>query len=490
MWISYGEGDNNLNNFNEFNISEYILTAIDKLGFKNPSKVQIEVIPRALLGKDLIVKAQTGSGKTAAFGIPICEKINLEERKPQALVLTPTRELCVQVKEDISNLGRLKRVKCTAIFGKQPYEAQVTSLKQRTHVIVGTPGRTLDHIERGTLDLSEIKYLIIDEADEMLKLGFIEQVEAIIDKVSDDRITMLFSATIPEEVEAICKKYMKEPEIVEIPSSKITADNIKHIYYEIDETRKFDLLLDIFYAENTKSGIIFCSTKDRVGNITSRLKKHGIPCEALHGGMLQNDRLAVINAFRRGEFMFLITTDVAARGIDIQEITHIINYDVPMEKERYVHRTGRTARAGEKGAAITLVSHNEYRFFDAVEQYIGFKIEKKSLPSMEEIELSKEAFLNSIKAKPKLKKSKSANLNVDITKIYLGAGKKKKIRSMDIVGTITSIEGITAEDIGIIDIQDNISYVDILNGKGLIVIDALKHKKIKGKTVKVQKAEK
>ena len=479
-----------MNNFNEFNLSEDILTAIDKLGYKIPSKVQSEVIPRALQGVDLIAKANTGSGKTAAFGIPICERINLEERKPQALVLTPTRELCVQVKEDISNLGRLRRVKCTAIFGKQPYEAQATALKQRTHVIVGTPGRTLDHIERGTMDLSKIKYLIIDEADEMLKLGFIEQVEAIINRVNKDRITMLFSATIPEEIMGICEKHMRKPEIVEIASSKITADNIKHVYYEIEESRKFDLLLDIFYVENPKSGIIFCSTKDKVGNITSRLKKQGIPCDALHGGMLQNERLSTINRFRRGEFMFLVTTDVAARGLDIQEITHIINYDVPMEKERYVHRTGRTARAGEKGAAITLVSHNEYRFFDAVEQYIGFKIENKELPTMEEILLSKDAFLNSIKAKPKLKKSKSADLNVDITKIYLGAGKKKKIRPVDIVGTITSIEGITPEDIGIIDIQDNISYVDILNRKGLIVLEALKYKKIKGKTVKAQKAEK
>jgi ATP-dependent RNA helicase DeaD len=479
-----------LNNFSEFSIGEDILNAIDKLGYKNPTKVQREVIPFALQGRDLIVKSQTGSGKTAAFGIPICEKINLEERKPQVLVLTPTRELCVQVKEDIGNLGRLKRVKCVAIFGKQPYEAQVTTLKQRTHVIVGTPGRTLDHIERGSIDLSEIKYFVIDEADEMLKLGFIEQVEAIINRLNKDRVTMLFSATIPEEIGAICEKYMRDPKIVEVSSSKITADNIKHVYYETDETKKFDLLLKILYADNPKSGIIFCSTKDRVGNVTSRLKKHEIPCASLHGGMLQNDRLDTINRFRRGEFMFLVTTDVAARGIDVQNITHIINYDVPMEKERYVHRTGRTARAGEKGAAITLVSRNEFKFFNAVEEYIGFKIDRGEFPSDEEMMISKEAFLNSIKAKPKLKISKSAELNKDITKIYLGAGKKKKIRAGDVVGTITSIEGITAEDIGIIDIQDSFSYVDILNKKGLIVMDALKHKKMKGKTVKVQKAEK
>jgi len=481
-----------LNNFkfSDFAIGDDILNAIDKLGFKNPSKVQQEVIPLALKGRDLIVKSQTGSGKTAAFGIPICEKINIEERKPQVLILTPTRELCVQVKEDISNLGRLKRIKCAAIFGKQPYEAQVRALKQRTHIIVGTPGRTLDHLERGSVDFTGIKYFIIDEADEMLKLGFIEQVEAIINKININRITMLFSATIPQVIGNICNKYMIDPLILEIDSSKITADNITHVYYEIDETKKYDLLLKILYFENPKSGIIFCSTKERVGNITSRLKKQHIPCEALHGGMLQNDRLSTIDRFRRGEFMFLVTTDVAARGIDIENITHIINYDVPMEKERYVHRIGRTARAGENGMAVTFVSKNEAKFFSAVEEYIGFKIDKVEIPTEEAVMISKEAFLNSINSKPKLKKSKSAELNKSITKIYIGAGKKKKIRPVDIVGTITSIEGISPEDIGIIDIQENFSYVDILNKKGLIVIDALKHKTLKGKTVRVQKAEK
>jgi ATP-dependent RNA helicase DeaD len=477
-------------NFRDFGLDKSILDAIDKLGYTKPSEVQEQVVPLALKGKDLIVKSQTGSGKTAAFGIPVCEKLDIEERRPQVLVLTPTRELCVQVKDDISNLGRFKKVKCAAIFGKQPYADQVRALKQRTHVVVGTPGRTMDHIERGTLDLTGIKYFIIDEADEMLKMGFIDQVEAIIKSLPKDKVTMLFSATMPHEIGRICDQYMKDPQTVEISPENVTAENIRHIFFWAEEDKKFSMLLKLLYSENPESGIIFLSTKDRVGHLAGRLKKHDIPCEMLHGGMLQNERLDVINRFRRGEFMFLVTTDVAARGIDIENISLIVNYDVPMERERYVHRIGRTARAGSKGTAVTLVSTREEKFLRAVEEYIGARLEKGEHPTEEQITKGKEAFLERIKSRPKLKTLKGAELNKDITKIYLGAGKKKKMRPGDIVGAITSIPDVTVEDIGIIDIQETHSYVDIMNKKGLKVIDGLKKKTIKGKIIKVQKAEK
>jgi len=476
--------------FRDFGLDRSILDAIDKLGYREPSKVQQEVIPLALKGTDLIVKSQTGSGKTAAFGIPVCQALDIEERRPQALVLTPTRELCVQVKDDISNIGRLRKVRCAAVFGKQPYEDQVRTLKQRTHAVVGTPGRTLDHIERGTLDLTGIKYFIIDEADEMLKMGFIEQVEAIINALPKDRVTMLFSATLPQEIDAICRKYMRNPETVEISSETVTAQNVRHVCYRAEEEQKFRVLMDVFYLENPESGIIFLSTKDRAGMIASRLRKQGLTCEALHGGMLQNQRLDVINRFRRGEFMFLVTTDVAARGIDVENISLIVNYDVPMERERYVHRIGRTARAGGKGTAVTLASHGEERFLRQVEEYIGFELERAEQPTQEEVAKAKDAFLERVKDRPKLKKAKGAELAKDITKIYLGAGKKKKIRPGDIVGAITSIPDVTVEDIGIIDIQDSHSYVDIMNRKGMKVIEGLRERTIKGKAVKVQKAEK
>jgi superfamily II DNA/RNA helicase len=476
--------------FKGFGLDKSILDAIDKLGYREPSKVQQEVIPLALKGADLVVKSQTGSGKTAAFAVPVCQSLDIEERRPQALVLTPTRELCVQVKDDISNIGRLRKVRCAAVFGKQPYEDQVRTLKQRTHAVVGTPGRTLDHIERGTLDLTGIKYFIIDEADEMLKMGFIDQVEAIINALPKERVTMLFSATLPQEIDAICRKYMNDPVTVEVSPETVTAQNVRHVCYRAEEEKKFGLLMDVFYLENPESGIIFLSTKDRAGMIASRLRKQGLTCEALHGGMLQNQRLDVINRFRRGEFMFLVTTDVAARGIDVENISLIVNYDVPMERERYVHRIGRTARAGGKGTAVTLASHGEERFLRQVEEYIGFEIEKAVRPTQEEVANAKDAFLERVKDRPKLKKVKGAEVGRDITKIYIGAGKKKKIRPGDIVGAITSIPGVTVDDIGIIDIQESHSYVDIMNRKGMAVIEALKEKTIKGKAVKIQKAEK
>ncbi len=477
-----------MSNFNEFKLSTELLKSLDKLGYENPSQVQEKVIPLALEDKDIIVKSETGSGKTAAFAIPLCEKIEIEQKKPQVLVLTPTRELAVQVKEDMSNIGRFKKIRCAAIFGKQPMNVQINELKQRIHVIVGTPGRTLDHIDKGNLNLEGIKYLIIDEADEMLNMGFIDQVEAILDKLPKNRVTMLFSATMDEEIENLCNKHMVNPIKIEIQSKKVTTEKIKQFYYEIEEDKKFNLLNKIIYTEIPESCIIFCSTKEGVNTLFQKMQSRDYSCIALHGGMEQKDRLAAIKKFKRGEFHFMIATDVAARGIHIEDITHVINYNIPMEKESYVHRIGRTGRAGSEGTAITFVNPKEYRFLSEIESYIGYSIPRRELPSKEEVEQGKELFKEKMKFKPKPKQDKSAELNREITKIYIGAGKKKKIRVGDIVGAITSIEGISMEDIGIIDIQDICSYVDIFGKKGKIVLEALQRKTIKGKKVKVQKA--
>ncbi|MBV7274143.1 DEAD/DEAH box helicase [Clostridium sp. PL3] len=477
-------------NFKNFDIGEEILKALEKLKYNKPSEVQKQVIPLALQGKDIIVKSQTGSGKTGAFAIPICEKVEIEESKLQALVLTPTRELAIQVKEDIKNIGRFKRVRSAAIFGKQPFSDQVRELKQRVHVVVGTPGRTLDHLKRGTVDIGDIKYLIIDEADEMLNMGFIEQVEGIINYLPKDRVTMLFSATIPEEIEKLCYKYMSNPENIEINSNNLTVEKIKQIYYEVESNKKFSFLKNIIYTERPDSCIIFCNLKDTVESLTQRLKSRGYSCSKLHGGMLQKDRIDMMESFKRGEFRFLVATDVAARGIDVENVTHVINYDIPMEKESYVHRIGRTGRAGKEGIAITLVSSKEYRFLREIEEYIGLNIEEGKLPSEEEIEKGREIFEEIIKVKHVFKNIKSVDLDKEIMKIHINAGKKKKIRAGDIVGAITNIKGVNAENIGVIDIQDNFSYVDILDGKGNLVINELQQTTIKGKSVRVQKAVK
>ncbi|HEK9100868.1 TPA: DEAD/DEAH box helicase [Bacillus pseudomycoides] len=474
--------------FKEYALSKEIIRALTSLKYENPTEVQGKVIPVALEKKDLVVKSQTGSGKTASFGIPLCEMVKWEENKPQALILTPTRELAVQVKEDITNIGRFKRIKATAVYGKSPFARQKLELKQKTHIVVGTPGRVLDHIEKGTLCLEKLKYLVIDEADEMLNMGFIDQVEAIIDELPTNRMTMLFSATLPEDVENLSSTYMKSPINIEIKASGITTDKIEHRLLEVREEEKFSLLKDITTVENPDICIIFCRTQENVDHVFRQLKRFGYPCDKLHGGMIQEDRFAVMNDFKRGKFRYLVATDVAARGIDIENITHVINYDIPLEKENYVHRTGRTGRAGNSGKAITFVTPYEERFLAEIEEYIGFEIQKIEAPSKEGVAKKKAAFEEKINTKPIMKKEKSAGLNKDIMKLYFNGGKKKKIRAVDFVGTIAKIPGVTADDIGIITIQDNVSYVDILNGKGPLVLKVMKNTTIKGKRLKVHEA--
>jgi len=476
--------------FNDYQLSEEIANALKSLGYENPTEVQRKVIPLAFKKNDLVVKSQTGSGKTAAYGIPICEMIDWLENKPQALILTPTRELAVQVKEDITNIGRLKRIKAAAIYGRHPFGVQKTELKQKTHVVVGTPGRLLDHIEKGTINLKQISYLVIDEADEMLNMGFIEQVEAIIKELPRDRVTMLFSATLPEAVKNLALKYMKAPIDVEINSANITTEEIQHSLYKIAESDKFSLLSDVCVIENPDSCIIFCGTKDQVDFVYDRLTKLKFSCDKIHGGMEQDDRLIAMNRFRRGEFRYLVATDVAARGIDVENITLIINYDIPLKKEGYVHRTGRTGRAGLAGKAITFVTPQQGRYLSQIEEYIGFKIPFMMNPSNEEVLNKKTDFDLKMMNKPTIKKPKSEQLNKEIMKLRFNGGKKKKFRADLFVGTIANIEGVTAEDIGIIDILDSLTYVEILNGKGPLVLERLKNTPIKGKIMKVTEATK
>ena len=474
--------------FSNYALSKEVRRALTGLGYEHPTEVQGEVIPVALQKKDLVVKSQTGSGKTASFGIPLCEMVEWEENKPQALILTPTRELAVQVKEDITNIGRFKRIKAAAIYGKSPFARQKLELKQKTHIVVGTPGRVLDHIEKGTLSLERLKYLVIDEADEMLNMGFIDQVEAIIDELPTKRMTMLFSATLPEDVEKLSRTYMNAPTHIEIKAAGITTDKIEHTLFEVREEEKLSLLKDVTMIENPDSCIIFCRTQENVDHVYRQLKRVNYPCDKIHGGMVQEDRFEVMDDFRKGKFRYLVATDVAARGIDIDNITHVINYDIPLEKESYVHRTGRTGRAGNNGKAITFITPYENRFLEEIEEYIGFEIPKELAPSKEEVIKGKAVFEEKIYAKPIIKKDKNADLNKGIMKLYFNGGKKKKIRAVDFVGTIAKIQGVSADDIGIITIQDNVSYVEILNGKGPLVLKVMRNTTIKGKKLKVHEA--
>lgn len=476
--------------FKDYQLSEEIVRALDSLGYETPTEVQTEVIPVALEKKDLVVKSQTGSGKTAAYGIPLCELVDWNENKPQALILTPTRELAVQVNEDITNIGRFKRIKSTALYGKHPFHIQKAELRQRTHVVVGTPGRVLDHIERGTLALERIAYLVIDEADEMLNMGFIEQVQSIIQALPKDRVTMLFSATFPEDVAKLSRKYMDNPVEVEIKASGITTATIDHSLIEVKEADKIALLQDLLIVESPDSCIIFCRTQENVDKLFREMADLDYPCDRIHGGMEQEERFEVMNAFRRGQFRYLVATDVAARGIDITNITHVINYDIPLEKESYVHRTGRTGRAGKTGKAITFVTPNDGRRLADIEGYIGFAISKVKAPSEEAVDNRREGFAQKMDVGPVLKKDKREQLNKQIMKLNFNGGKKKKLRAVDFVGTIAKLEGVTAEDIGIITILDNVTDVEILNGKGSLVLEIMKNTTVKGKLLKVRRGNK
>ncbi len=478
-----------IDKFENMNLSEEILKALKNLGFEKPSEVQQEVIPYILDKKDLVVKSQTGSGKTASFGIPLCELVNVEENKVKALILVPTRELAIQVKEDISNIGRLKKVRCAAIFGKQPFNEQIRELKQRVHIVCGTPGRVIDHIERGNLDINDIDFVIIDEADKMLNMGFIDQITDVLDKLPQSKNTALFSATIPKEIEGLYSNYMNNPTVLNIRSKVFNRDKISEKYFNVDREEKFKYLLKSLYAFTDESAIIFCNTKDSVRDLSSLLKKEKISVKELHGDMDQKDRLATMENFKNKEFKVLVATDVAARGIHINHITNVFNYEVPIEKESYVHRIGRSGRGDKKGLAISLVSKGERRFLNEIEEYINYSIEEANLPEYEEIIEGRKRFFESQKNDYNNKTNVKKNIHNEVTKIHITAGKKKKIRNIDIVGAFSNLEELTGEDIGIIDVQDGHSFVDILNGKGNLILKRYKEIRLKGKVAKLSKAK-
>ncbi|MDQ0149573.1 DEAD/DEAH box helicase [Eubacterium multiforme] len=474
------------NEFEKYNLSKEIINSLNDLGYIKPSEVQKLVIKEALFNKDLIVKAQTGSGKTAAFGIPLCEKIDWEENTPQVLILAPTRELAMQIKDDITNIGRYKRIRVVSLVGKESFKDQERSLKGKVHIVVGTPGRVLDHLDNGNLNGKAFKYLVIDEADEMFNMGFIGQVEGVCRRITRKRVTMLFSATMPEKINELTEKHMNRPVVIKIKEQGLITDRITHGLIKVSGKEKLEKVNEILLKEGPETAIMFCRTKDNVENYFNYFKDKGYSVDKIHGDMLQKDRTKKMNEFKEGKFRILIATDIAARGIDVHNITHVINIDIPVEKESYVHRIGRTGRAGTKGKSITLMTPYEDKYLDRIEEYIGFKIEDYK---EENKEFNKEERIKLLKSKPVIKKQ-TKKITKNITKLYLNGGKKKKIRVIDIVGTIMSIDGIEKEDIGIIEVNDTGSTVEILNNKGKKVLKELKEKTIKGKKLRVEIAKK
>ncbi|WP_297862634.1 DEAD/DEAH box helicase [uncultured Acidaminococcus sp.] len=373
------ENTQEITSFEDLHLDRKILAALKDMGFEEPSPIQKGAIPLALEGEDLIGQAQTGTGKTAAFGIPIIQKINEKDRHIQALVMSPTRELCIQVADEISKIGRTKRVRVLPVYGGQPIERQIRSLKRGIQVVIGTPGRLLDHIRRGTIDLEYVNFLVLDEADEMLDMGFVDDMENIIKNVPPERQTMLFSATMPRPILSISKKYMRAPKMVAIHKEVVTAPTIDQYYYETRD--KVDGLCRILDTTDDCKMIIFCRTKKGVDELVIALATRGYEAEGLHGDLSQNQRDRVMKKFRSGQVDILVATDVAARGLDIDNITHVVNFDVPSDSESYVHRIGRTGRAGNSGVALTFITPREFRQLKLIERSIKTKILRGTLPN-------------------------------------------------------------------------------------------------------------
>lgn len=374
--------------FSELGLSDAMLAALNKKGFEEPSPIQAKTIPFLLENeKDLIGKAQTGTGKTAAFGIPIIENLVPESRNVQAIILAPTRELAIQVGEELNSFSPKTRI--LAIYGGQPIDRQTSRLRRGVDIVVGTPGRVMDHLKRGTLDISKVSHVVLDEADEMLNMGFVEDIETILESAPKDRRTVLFSATMPAHIERLAKKYMKDYEVISVAAKQLNRDNVSQIYYEVSNADKFEALYRIIDVEESFYGVVFCRTKVDSDDVAHKLNNRGCRAEAIHGDLSQAQREKVLGKFRKRQLTVLVATDVAARGIDIEDLSHVVNYSLPQDPESYVHRIGRTGRAGKSGKAITLITPSESRKLSGIQRVANTQIDKKVIPGVTEVVSSK-----------------------------------------------------------------------------------------------------
>ncbi|HEX5222582.1 MAG TPA: DEAD/DEAH box helicase [Verrucomicrobiae bacterium] len=386
--------------FTELGLSEELLKAIDKLGFEQASPIQAEAIPLLMSGKDIVGQSQTGSGKTAAFGVPAVEKVDPDQRHVQVLVLCPTRELAIQVSEEIHKLAFFKRgIHALPIYGGQSYERQFEGLRRGAQIVIGTPGRIMDHMRRGTLRLDTVKMAILDEADVMLNMGFRDDIELILQSVPKERQTVFFSATMPKPIRDLIDKYAREPQNVKIEQKAMTVPTVEQVYYEVDRRFKMELLTRLIDIHDIKLGIIFCNTKRMVDDLVDHLEAAGYQADRLHGDMTQAMRDRVMNKFRKSGLEFLVATDVAARGIDVDDVEVVFNYDLPYDGEDYVHRIGRTGRAGRSGRAISFVSGREMFQIRVIERYTNTRIHRARIPTEAEVEEAREnVFLGKLRA--------------------------------------------------------------------------------------------
>jgi len=373
-------------NFTDLGLSDKVLAAINKKGFEEPTAIQIKTIPVMLRDDtNIIAQAQTGTGKTAAFGLPLIELIDTNLKAVQALILVPTRELAIQVSEEINSLKGQKDLRIVPIYGGQSIDQQLRRLKKGIHIVVGTPGRVIDHLKRKTLKIGEIEHLILDEADEMLNMGFIDDMEEIMEHTNPDKRTLLFSATMPNKIKELAHKYMDGYELLTVKKQQLTTNLTEQIYFEVKASEKFDALCRIIDFEDDFYGLIFCRTKNDVDTVVSHLTDRGYDAEAIHGDISQSQRERTLDKFKKQTVNILIATDVAARGIDVINLSHVINYSLPQDPDSYVHRIGRTGRAGNEGTAITFITPSEYKKLMFIQRVAKTDIKKSRIPNVKDI---------------------------------------------------------------------------------------------------------
>ena len=521
--------------FTDFALDPDIMRAVTELSFEEATPVQEQVIPLMLDGHDVIAQAQTGTGKTAAFGLPILQRLDTTANYPQALVLAPTRELAVQVAEALHRMGKHKRVSSLAVYGGQPIERQLRVLRQGVQIVIGTPGRIMDHIRRGTLALDRVSTVILDEADEMLDMGFIEDIEFILEHVPDERQTGLFSATMPPRIAGLARKYMRDARRVTIEKERVTVPQVRQVYYDVSGREKLDALTRILDYEAPASTIVFCARKSDADTLAESLQGRGYSADVLHGDLNQAQRDRVMNRFRTSQVEILVATDVAARGLDIPEVSHVINYDIPWDPEGYVHRIGRTGRAGREGDAITLVTPREQRQLRIIERVIGMKLKRLRLPSPSDVAARRrEAVMEQIRGAidaggldpylamvealgddydpveiaaaafkvlgdgtlVRAESTESANgrdgadagVEPGMTRLFIHAGRRAGIRPMDIVGAIANEAGVPGNRVGAIDLYDNFAFVEVPSVDAERVLGALNSTTLRGQRVEVNVA--
>jgi ATP-dependent RNA helicase DeaD len=532
--------------FDEFEFSKETQKAITKLGFEEPTPIQVSAIPVIMRGVDVIGQAQTGTGKTAAFGLPMVEMFQ-RSKKPFALVLEPTRELACQVSEEITNIALYKKLQVLPVYGGKSIDTQIRAFRRGVDIVVGTPGRIMDHINRKTFSLTDIKMVVLDEADEMLDMGFIEDIETILKDTPPERQTLLFSATMPEAIVTISKKYMKKPEKIRVSPGGIIVPKIKQVFYEVRVEDKINALSRLLDVEDPSLAIIFCHTKHDVDDVSRKLQNMGYNADALHGDYTQARREEVMGKFKNGKIEILVATDVAARGLDIQNVSHVFNYSIPQSPDNYIHRIGRTGRAGKSGIAITFVTPREYSYLRQIEKKAQTVIDRKKLPSLKEaikaqakniensiaeiIEQNKHAgylemanemaerfSVSDISAAcmyaafgdlpediPELERARPRDRDKDRDKdrhrdrhepssgsrrLFMTIGKMDKINVQDIVNSIAAETGIPQRKISNVQMLEKFTFLEVPEDVADRVIRKINDMVLKGRKVKIAEARK